>query len=90
MMYLQSLFEIFTYCVDPVHLSLKVIKLLLKPFAPANQFLDLPAAKADNDHHKKQAATFHRSALRRRKAPKILLNTIFWAVVVNCVGVFDS
>ena len=58
MMYLQSLFEIFTYCVDPVHLSLKVIKLLLKPFAPANQFLDLPAAKADNDHHKKQAATF--------------------------------
>ena len=88
MMYLQSLFEIFTYCVDPVHLSLKVIKLLLKPFAPANQFLDLPA-RADNDHHKKQAATFSPVGAKKKKSSEILLNTIFWAVV-NCVGVFDS
>ena len=67
MMYLQSLFEIFTYCVDPVHLSLKVIKLLLKPFAPANQFLDLPA-RADNDHHKKQAATFSPVGAKKKKS----------------------
>ena len=68
MMYLQILFEIFTYCVDPVHLSLKVIKLLLKPFAPANQFLDLPARAADNDHHKKQAATFSPVGAKKKKS----------------------
>ena len=44
-----------------------LLKFKFKFKFPANQFLDLPT-RADNDHHKKQAATFSPVGAKKKKS----------------------